>query len=222
MPIFRDRFNLLRGNKTQAEFATELGMSRATVAFYCAGDRIPDALTLRDIAEKCNVSTDWLLGLSDVKTVSPSLLGACDYTGLSAEAAEKLHDIMVAITESNLIHNEKNTNEISHFISDAIIVAESELSEISFTMRDIQRLTSGDELSPYTMPHKERTELLSSALTSARRLNREVIGPRMRYKLRRYTIADAFNRLVDKIIGKSDDELAKAFEQYDNELHKDN
>mgnify|MGYP004611607451 CR=1 FL=1 len=199
MPVFRDRFNLLRGNRTQAEFAAVLGMSRATVAFYCAGDRIPDALTLRDIAEKCKVSTDWLLGLSDIKTVNPSLAEVCDYTGLSAEAAEKLHDIMTAITENNHIRNEKNTNEIAHFISDAIIVAESELSEISFTMRDVQRLTSGDELKPYTMTHKERTELLENALMSAGKLNREVIGPRMRYKLRRYTIADAFERLINKI-----------------------
>lgn len=91
MPVFRDRFNMLRGNKTQKEFADELGMSRATVAFYCAGDRVPDALTLRDIAEKCNVSVDWLLGLTDAKSRNITLQNACNYTGLTENAARILH-----------------------------------------------------------------------------------------------------------------------------------
>lgn len=91
MPIFRDRFNLLRGNRTQAEFAAVLGMSRATVAFYCAGDRIPDALTLRDIAEKCDVSTDWLLGLSDAMSTDATVQAICNYTGLDELGVQELH-----------------------------------------------------------------------------------------------------------------------------------
>ena len=91
MPVFRDRFNLLRGNRTQAEFAAALGMSRATVAFYCAGDRIPDALTLRDIAEKCDVSTDWLLGLSDAMTTNATVQAICNYTGLDELGVQELH-----------------------------------------------------------------------------------------------------------------------------------
>lgn len=91
MPVFRDRFNLLRGNRTQAEFAAALGMSRATVAFYCAGDRIPDALTLRDIAEKCDVSTDWLLGLSDAMSTDATVQAICNYTGLDEFGVQELH-----------------------------------------------------------------------------------------------------------------------------------
>ena len=93
MPIFRDRFNLLRGNRTQAEFAAALGMSRATVAFYCAGDRIPDALTLRDIAEKCDVSTDWLLGLTDAKGRDATVQTLCNETGLSENAVYRLKSL---------------------------------------------------------------------------------------------------------------------------------
>ena len=62
---FMERFNELKGDMTQEEFAKKLGMSRATVGFYCAGIRIPDALGVAKIAKICGVTSDWLLGLED-------------------------------------------------------------------------------------------------------------------------------------------------------------
>lgn len=64
-PIFSQRFNKLRGEITQACFADFLDISRPTIGFYENGERLPDALTLRKIAERCGVAADWLLGLSD-------------------------------------------------------------------------------------------------------------------------------------------------------------
>lgn len=67
-PIFAERFNILRDERTQGEFADFLGISRPTVGFYENGTRIPDAYILKQICEKCDVSADWLLGLSDYMT----------------------------------------------------------------------------------------------------------------------------------------------------------
>lgn len=64
---FKANFNKLRGDMTQAEFAKFLGISRPTVGFYENGARIPDALTLRKIASKCNVPADYLLGIVESK-----------------------------------------------------------------------------------------------------------------------------------------------------------
>lgn len=91
MPIFRERFCSLRGSKTQAEFAEFIGISRPTVGFYENGERLPDALVLRKIAEKCGVSADWLLGLSDVKSTDQNKKNACEVTGLTEENVEFLH-----------------------------------------------------------------------------------------------------------------------------------
>lgn len=66
-PEFQSAFVELMGDMTIQEFADKLGMSRATVGFYSAGKRIPDALGIRTIAEKCGVSADWLLGLSEYR-----------------------------------------------------------------------------------------------------------------------------------------------------------
>ena len=62
---FRERFSKLRGDESQKDFATRIGISRPTVGFYENGDRLPQADVLKQIAERCGVSTDLLLGLSD-------------------------------------------------------------------------------------------------------------------------------------------------------------
>lgn len=64
-PTFAKRFYQLRGDMSQDEFSKYLGISRPTVGFYENGVRVPDAMILLKIAERCNVSADWLLGLSD-------------------------------------------------------------------------------------------------------------------------------------------------------------
>ena len=92
-PEFQTAFNELMGDMTIKEFAEKLDMSRATVGFYSAGQRIPDALGIKVIAEKCGVSADWLLGLSHEKEMNGDIRQICNYTGLSAEAVQFLSDL---------------------------------------------------------------------------------------------------------------------------------
>lgn len=91
LPIFTERFTLLRGDMTQTQFAEMLGLSRPTVSLYESGERIPDAVTLRIISEKCNVTADYLLGLRKDPTTDRDVQFVSDYTGLSGDAIEKLH-----------------------------------------------------------------------------------------------------------------------------------
>lgn len=93
MPVFAERFAELRGDRTQGEFAEFLGISRPTVGFYENGTRIPDALVLRQISEKCQVSTDWLLGLSDIRTPDVEVQQICNYTGLAPESVQTLRKL---------------------------------------------------------------------------------------------------------------------------------
>lgn len=90
LPVFKERFNLARGEMSNTEFADFLGISRQTVGFYLNGDRVPDACTLRQIAEKCDVSADWLLGLSDHSRKVTEEMTASDL-GLSEHAVAGLY-----------------------------------------------------------------------------------------------------------------------------------
>lgn len=92
MPIFSKRFNELRGQMTQAEFADFIGISRPTVGFYENGSRIPDAAVLKQICEKCKCSSGWLLGITDAKTLNISIQAVCKFTGLSEKAVSRLQD----------------------------------------------------------------------------------------------------------------------------------
>ncbi len=95
LPVFTQRFIELRGEQTQAQFAAMLGFSRPTVALYESGDRIPDSVALKVIAEKCNVSADYLLGLTDIRTSNQDIRYICEYTGLTAEAVDELHTVSI-------------------------------------------------------------------------------------------------------------------------------
>ncbi len=64
LPVLRERLNELLGGMSSTEFAKKVGLSRQTVGFYLNGDRIPDSESLLQICEKCEVSADWLLGLT--------------------------------------------------------------------------------------------------------------------------------------------------------------
>lgn len=91
-PVFSERLRELQGDRSNVEFAAFLGMSRQTIGFYLNGDRIPDILALRQIAEHCSVSADWLLGLSDIKAFP-----GVSYLNKQAEAlrsAEFLTDLL--------------------------------------------------------------------------------------------------------------------------------
>lgn len=97
-PVFAERFAKLRGEMTQGEFAEFLGISRPTVGFYENGTRIPDALVLRQIAERCDVSVDWLIGLSDAKSAQLDVQTAVRLTGLSENAIQWISGINSQLT----------------------------------------------------------------------------------------------------------------------------
>ena len=75
----------------QQDLADELGIKRQTVSLYMNGQSMPDALQVRNIAAFFGVSSDWLLGLTDVKAQDLDIREVCEYTGLSETAVDSLH-----------------------------------------------------------------------------------------------------------------------------------
>lgn len=147
-PEFQAAFIELMGDMTIKEFADKLGMSRATVGFYSAGQRIPDALGIKTIAEKCGVSADWLLGLSDVQDRSAELRQICNYTGLSSQAVRSLHalrsreDVYSAV-EPFSIRLINETAENGGPMLD-LLAYRAGLSELNALQAESQTKTEGD------------------------------------------------------------------------------
>lgn len=55
--------------KTQSDFADFIGTTQSALSGYENGERTPSYEVLIAISQKCNVSLDWLCGLSDTMTL---------------------------------------------------------------------------------------------------------------------------------------------------------
>lgn len=74
---------------TQKEFATFVGCTAATLSAYENGTKSPALIVVKNIAESCKVSLDWLCGLDE----DNSIMKDCKTYKDLAEILVKLHDI---------------------------------------------------------------------------------------------------------------------------------
>jgi transcriptional regulator with XRE-family HTH domain len=102
---FRTRFRECRGDMPQTDFADKIGVARATVGLYESGQRIPDAVILLQIAERCGVSCDWLLGRTSDKSGNADVGAVEKRLGLSPEAQSVLKNACndTALLVNNLL-----------------------------------------------------------------------------------------------------------------------
>ena len=93
--VFAERLWKLRTeqNLSQQQLSEETNINRETIAKYETVKRIPSYEHLTKFAEYFHVSTDYLLGLQREPTNSPDVIAITEYTALSKEAIEKLHQI---------------------------------------------------------------------------------------------------------------------------------
>ncbi|MBP1546176.1 MAG: helix-turn-helix transcriptional regulator [Oscillospiraceae bacterium] len=89
------RIKELRGNASQDECAEKLGISRGALSFYEQGKRTPDAEVIYRMCEYFNVSSSYLIGLSDTKTNNVTVQEICDYLGITEQTVEGLINIKI-------------------------------------------------------------------------------------------------------------------------------
>ena len=82
-----------KSGETQDSVAAALNTSRQTFGNWLNGRFQPDFDSLARIARHYNVSTDYLLGLSHIKSVDADIQTASIVTGLSEEAVELLKSL---------------------------------------------------------------------------------------------------------------------------------
>lgn len=125
-PIFQERFKILRGDLTQEEFANKIGISRPTVGFYESGERMPDALVLKKISEACEISIDWLFGMSESE----------DATCTSA----RLYKVRICFNDGDFISSDCDSLKIvpqSHYeiIQDGEAIRTIPFASVKYTVR---------------------------------------------------------------------------------------
>lgn len=78
-------------NITQNELADMLSCNRQKIADWERGKSTPSAEDIIVLSKKLNVSSDYLLGLSEAQTNDKDVQFICDYTGLSKNSVDMLH-----------------------------------------------------------------------------------------------------------------------------------
>lgn len=86
----RINHSLVLRDKKQKELAKTLNVKDNTISYFCSGKRSPQLHQIPQIAESLNVSTDFLLGLTDDPSPQKS---AVDELGLSPKVIDKIKKI---------------------------------------------------------------------------------------------------------------------------------
>ncbi len=78
-------------------------LQRQTISLYMNGQSKPDTGRLTVLCRILNISSDWLLGLTDTRSPSMEIRGMCEHTGLDASAINTLHHIPLIADMLNLL-----------------------------------------------------------------------------------------------------------------------
>ena len=143
----------------QKDLAEHIGVTPNTVSYYLSGDRCPDIEKIIEIAKYLNVTTDYLLGLSDVKSTDTKLKAICDYTGLSEDAIKRLHNCCYSEDTKKVLSFLIAPKSKSRFFDDLLNVS-VDLSDYQVKYLEIVRKLSSVEPQIHTLSEKEIEDIL--------------------------------------------------------------
>lgn len=127
---FKARFKQIVGDTTRhEEIADKVNASRQNVGNWLNGKSMPSASALVEIARAYNVSVDWLLCVSDTRTIDKDVKFVQDCTGLSeksvislinkgSETKNSIDDLALCLGVIEREHHEALVRTISLLIED--------------------------------------------------------------------------------------------------------
>lgn len=90
---------------SQAELANSVGVTRQAINSYTLGNTVPNSDVLTDIAKYFDVSADYLLGLTDVKSNDTTVKSICEEIGLS----DKSVNLLICLNRIKKLEEEART-----------------------------------------------------------------------------------------------------------------
>lgn len=142
-------------NMTQKELAQKLHITRACLSNFESGIRDMKTDTIINLSKALNVTTDYLLGLSDAPTNDKDLQATCDYIGFkNSEAVQLLHEYKGF---SNGIIN----NFVCNLTHEIIIKGESDVTTYARTEKALIHTINTISQNIYNIDSDERMDIMS-------------------------------------------------------------
>ena len=125
--VFGERLLNLREERgeTQDQLAKAVGITRQSLSRYETNERTPNIELIYNIAKHYEVSADYLLGLSDVKSLDNRVQAACEVTGLSEKA-------ILNLSKFRASYNHQANEKKYKLICPQIQIADSLISNFQF------------------------------------------------------------------------------------------
>ncbi len=205
LPLFSRRLSELRIDHEMSlkEFADFIGLSRATIGFYEAGDRLPDAETIIAITTKCGVSADWLLGISEVKRQED--IKSNIELGLSQESIDSLRTLK-GMNGLHLLEDFLNDSKYNDDMSQQellSLVASGSLEMINYLVPFFASPNWGEKFIDIMIAHKHHKELPSCSDDELQQLKGKGIVPTGYSAFARLTaidMAEEFSHIVEAYV----------------------
>jgi transcriptional regulator with XRE-family HTH domain len=117
-------FDLIKDNNTTSDMVSKsTDIAKGTMSNYLNAKTSPKPLELKKLADHFNVSTDYLLGRTNVKTVDIDIQAIHEKTGLSDKAIEKLINCNkdlddLKVSEANVLSELLETEKFFEILND--------------------------------------------------------------------------------------------------------
>lgn len=137
--------------ETQQQLADAIGITRQSLSRYETNERTPNIDLIYKVSKHYNVSADYLLGLSEIKSCDNKIQNACEATGLEESAIEKLQlinsmtDKYKNVTMLTIVNDLINDQDFIHIIRDCLNLYRNS-SELVEKLLNKQPINHNDKL----------------------------------------------------------------------------
>ena len=90
---------IAENNVTQKTVSEFLEVKPNIISYWCAGTRVPNTAQIIKLAKYFNVSTDYLLGLTDIKSTDTTIKDICEYIGCTEKVIKKIRYLYTTFLE---------------------------------------------------------------------------------------------------------------------------
>jgi transcriptional regulator with XRE-family HTH domain len=97
---------------SQAKVAEYVGVTRQAISSYSLGTSVPDIEKLIGIASFFEVSTEYLLGRTEIKKADATKQVVAEYLNLSEEAIDAIHRLQNGYLEQNIVDDYKLSSKM--------------------------------------------------------------------------------------------------------------
>ena len=201
-------------------------LSPATIGYYENGSRLTDIETAARIARYFDVSADYLLGLSNAKSVKQDMKTACETTGLTQKAIENIQHIFSLFdTDSTSGKAEESIFidflESSFFASMILNFAESVLFKVKIEVVSENANIMQEVFAEVLEQEIQSGKKANVALEQVKKSEKSVLSEWFNLRTQEKELKSTLSGYYDKLLNIMDNYAKRVSEAFVEEIRED-